>query len=162
MYLADTNIFLEILLAQGKSEICKKFLQENLGKISMSDFSLHSIGVILFRNNKRKIFETFINDIIADTAIKSLEESSYLNLPELAEQYKLDFDDVYQFEIAVTNNLTIVTMDNDFKKCELKLDSSSDCDWLPSGLIFSQQHRPSCTDITNQTGFKKLVERNAP
>ena len=44
---------------------------------------------------------------------------------------------------------------------ELKLDLSSDCDRFQPGLIFSQQHRPSCTNITNQTGFKKAVEGNA-
>ena len=45
---------------------------------------------------------------------------------------------------------------------ELKLDLSSDCHRFQTGLIFSQQHRPSRTDIVNQTGFKKAVEGNAP
>ena len=45
---------------------------------------------------------------------------------------------------------------------ELKLDLSSDCHWFQAGLIFSQQHRSSRADITNQTGFKKAVEGNAP
>ena len=45
---------------------------------------------------------------------------------------------------------------------ELKLDSSSDCQWFQTGLIFSQQHRPSPTDITDQTGFKKAMEGNSP
>ena len=49
MYLVDTNIFLEILLKQNKSESCKAFLDKNIGAISISDFTLHSIGVILFR-----------------------------------------------------------------------------------------------------------------
>jgi hypothetical protein len=49
MFLADTNIFLEILLAGDKAETCKNFLSQNLGKIHISDFSLHSVGVILFR-----------------------------------------------------------------------------------------------------------------
>ena len=50
----------------------------------------------------------------------------------------------------------------DSKSRELKLDSSSDCQRFQTGLIFSQQHRPSRTDITHQTGFKKAVEGNAP
>ena len=45
---------------------------------------------------------------------------------------------------------------------ELKLDSSSDCHRFQTGLILSQQHRLSRMDITNQTGFKKAVEGNAP
>jgi hypothetical protein len=44
---------------------------------------------------------------------------------------------------------------------ELKLDLSSDCDRFQAGLIFSQRHRPSRADITNQTGIKKSVEGNA-
>ena len=32
-YLADTNIFLEILLDQEKRAVCEKFLQENIGQI---------------------------------------------------------------------------------------------------------------------------------
>jgi len=46
-YLLDTNIFLEILLGQDKKEVCKKFLETHIGEIFISDFSLHSIGVIL-------------------------------------------------------------------------------------------------------------------
>jgi len=45
---------------------------------------------------------------------------------------------------------------------ELKLDLSSDFHRFQTGFILSQQHRPSCTDITNQTGFKKAVEGNTP
>ena len=36
MYLIDTNIFLEILLKQGKSERCKNFLIETEGEIYIS------------------------------------------------------------------------------------------------------------------------------
>ncbi len=57
MYLVDTNIFLEILLGQDKSSVCKDFLNKNDDKIFISDFSLHSIGVILFRFKKKEIFK---------------------------------------------------------------------------------------------------------
>jgi len=50
--LVDTNIFLEILLGQPNKERCKEFLQENSGQCSLSDFSLHSIGVIAFRGRR--------------------------------------------------------------------------------------------------------------
>jgi predicted nucleic acid-binding protein len=56
MYLIDTNIFLEILLSQKQKDICKEFLVSNTEHIYISDFSLHSIGVILFRNNKETVF----------------------------------------------------------------------------------------------------------
>ena len=57
MFLVDTNIFLEILLGQRKKEEAKKFLSENIGRLYITDFSLHSIGVILFKLKKPKVFE---------------------------------------------------------------------------------------------------------
>ena len=65
MYLIDTNIFLEVLLAQEKKEICKDFLETNFENLTISDFFLHSIGVILFRSNKEQVFEEFVRDVIA-------------------------------------------------------------------------------------------------
>jgi len=53
MFLVDTNVFLEILLSQEKEETCKSFLDDNIGKLHVTDFSLHSIGVIPFRYDKR-------------------------------------------------------------------------------------------------------------
>ncbi len=56
MYLFDTNIFLEILLNQSKSGLCKEYLNEKAESINISDFSLHSIGVILFRYDKSNVY----------------------------------------------------------------------------------------------------------
>ena len=72
MFLADTNIFLEILLGQDKKEECKRFLINNIGNLSITDFSLHSIGVILFRYNKEDIFQKFVKDVMSDIRLLSL------------------------------------------------------------------------------------------
>ncbi len=77
MYLVDTNIFLEILLKQEKSKECKKFLEKNIGKLNITDFSLHSIGVILFKQNKDELFLKFINDTLPKTNIVSLPKNQY-------------------------------------------------------------------------------------
>ncbi|MCI5219445.1 MAG: PIN domain-containing protein [Candidatus Electrothrix sp. LOE2] len=121
MYLLDTNIFLEILLAQEKSAVCKKFLSENTAPLFMSDFSLHSIGVILFRHDKEQIFNAFLKDLIAEIDILSLTTESYPTLSGLKEKYNLDFDDSYQYKIAEENDLEIVTMDKDFRRVEEKI-----------------------------------------
>lgn len=63
MFLADTNIFLEILLGQEKKENCKRFLSDNIGNLAITDFSLHSIGIILFKYGKLDVFNKFIEDI---------------------------------------------------------------------------------------------------
>src|SRR5574341_2329195 len=100
MYLIDTNVFLEILLTQERHEICKKFLDMNFGNLYISDFSLHSIGVILFRNGKEKIFQKFLNDVIPDVEIVTLSKRSYEDLAEIKRKLYLDFDDSYQYKIA--------------------------------------------------------------
>lgn len=115
-YLIDTNIFLEILLGQENKEACKEFLSTHLSQLYVSDFSLHSIGVILLRNRRADVFNEFVEDVFPLVTLVTLAESQYKELAELAATYKLDFDDAYQSSIAKTNKFKIVTMDSDFKK----------------------------------------------
>lgn len=122
MYLIDTNVFLEILLNQEKKKACKDFLDSNVDNIHISDFSLHSIGVILFRNNKEDIFSKFANDVIPKVRIISLSEELYKDLSEIKKTLGLDFDDAYQYKICMENNLKMATMDLDFKKAEHKIE----------------------------------------
>ena len=66
MYLIDTNIFLEILLDQEKSEECQHLLLNiNQSDIPfyVSSFALHSVEVIMARNNKLKDLNSFLTDI---------------------------------------------------------------------------------------------------
>ena len=66
MYLIDTNVFLEILLGQEKKETAKRFLNSHLRELVMSDFTLHSIGVVLFRLGRAQVFMDFIQDTLMD------------------------------------------------------------------------------------------------
>ena len=116
MYLLDTNIFLEILLSQEKSNVCKTFINSHYHEIFISDFSLHSIGVILFRHKKHNIFNEFLSDVISKIRILNLPSSEYLKLFLPVTKYELDFDDFYQYIIAKYYDLQVVTMDSDFKK----------------------------------------------
>ena len=122
MYLADTNIFLEVLLAGNKAEECKAFLARNSGKIHISDFSLHSIGVILFRQRQELVFRAFFEDVSINTRIISLAKDSYLKLPDIRNRFNLDFDDTYQFQVAEDHKLAIATMDNDFNRVRGELE----------------------------------------
>ena len=115
MYLIDTNIFLEILLNQTKKDQCKEFLGSHIEELSISDFSLHSIGVILFRNNQEASFEDFIDDLFTDVRIFTLPKESYKNLPRIKKEFRLDFDDAYQYGVAKAHALQLVTMDLHFR-----------------------------------------------
>ena len=116
MYLLDTNIFLEILLDQEKSDVCKEFLNKNYDRLFISDFSLHSIGVILFRYKKKEIFNKFIQDVISEIKVLNLPSSEYKIFSKNITSYALDFDDFYQYSIAKYYDLEIVTMDSDFEQ----------------------------------------------
>ena len=118
MFLADTNIFLEILLGQDKKEECKRFLINNIGKLGITDFSLHSIGVILFRYNKEDIFQKFVEDVMPDTRLLSLPMELYSDVVNVRKSLNLDFDDAYQYSTAKYYDLQVVTMDKDFEKIE--------------------------------------------
>jgi uncharacterized protein len=122
MFLADTNIFLEVLLAGNKAEACKAFLARNYGKIHISDFSLHSIGVILFRQRLELVFKIFFEDVSINTQILSLAKESYVKLPEIKQRFNLDFDDAYQFQVAEDHKLAIATMDKDFNRVRGELE----------------------------------------
>lgn len=116
MLLVDTNIFLEILLKQKKKDICKKFLNENITNLNITDFSLHSIGIVLFRYNEQDIFQRFVLDVIPNVRVLSLPLNKYRELIDIKNSFNLDFDDAYQYKTAQYFGLKIVTMDKDFKR----------------------------------------------
>jgi predicted nucleic acid-binding protein len=121
MYLIDTNVFLEILLGQEKKEVAKRFLNSHPGKLVMSDFTLHSIGVVLFRLGRAEVFLDFLQDTLPNVEIVTLSDSEYQTVVEFHQKYGLDFDDAYQCAVAVSKDLTIVTMDKDFRKAPYSL-----------------------------------------
>lgn len=116
MFLADTNIFLEILLKQDKEEDCKKFLNGNIANLHITDFSLHSIGVILFRYDKENIFQKFVEDVIPNAKLLSLPMELYGEVIDAGKSLNLDFDNAYQYSIAKYYRLKVVTMDRDFER----------------------------------------------
>ena len=116
MYLVDTNVFLEVLLTQERREICRNFLDVNVGELYISDFSLHSIEVILFRSGREDIFQEFIRDVVPNIRIAALPKRLYGDLIEIKRGLGLDLDDTYQYRVAKEYDLEIVTMDRDFEK----------------------------------------------
>jgi predicted nucleic acid-binding protein len=118
MFLADTNVFLEILLGQDKEEKCKRFLNKHIQNIFITDFSLHSIGVILLRQQQGEIYRKFVADILPQVQVLSLPISKYSEVVDIYKSFKLDFDDAYQFLVAKEFDLEVVTMDSDFKRAK--------------------------------------------
>jgi len=116
-YLVDTNVWLERLLDQEKSNVAQKFFDSiSPLDIFVSDFAIHSIGVILSKLDKLDILRRFIDDLFINGQIEqlSLDTSDLMNVVANIKSLRLDFDDSYQYTVAQKYDLTIVTFDKDF------------------------------------------------
>ncbi|MBS1790997.1 MAG: type II toxin-antitoxin system VapC family toxin [Acidobacteria bacterium] len=115
--LIDSNVFLEVLLEQADSDAAEEFLaRSDQHDFFVSDFSLHSISLIVLRHKSLTLLETFLADTIlsgsvAQISIPALELNDVLSNMHLL---KLDFDDSYQYTLAEKNGLTLVSFDKDF------------------------------------------------
>ena len=122
MYLVDTNIFLEALLEQERCPEVKSFLSTaDFEKLFITDLSLHSIGIILFRLEKFELFVSFINDMIIDgIGILSLNPDDLSSLDKIIQKYNLDFDDAYQYSATKKYDLQLISFDKDFDRTDVE------------------------------------------
>ncbi|MCR4406241.1 MAG: PIN domain-containing protein [Anaerolineae bacterium] len=121
MYLVDTNIWLERLLDQERSEEVGQFLARiPTEQLLMSDFTLHSIGVILERLGQRAVLTQFVQDVFVDggVGLVSVRPESMLHLVAVVERFHLDFDDAYQYVAAEQTNAVLVSFDDDFDRTD--------------------------------------------
>ena len=121
MYLVDTCVWLEELLVQEKiPEVDDFFDKVNPQLVHITDFSLYSIGIVLSRLKKYELYEDFLSDTMIDSGVRKLQ----LNILDLKRvlfnerEFKLDFDDAYQYTAAEKLNLTLVSFDSDFDRTE--------------------------------------------
>jgi uncharacterized protein len=114
--LVDTNIFLEVLLAQARSDEAKELLAKtDAHDFFISGFSLHSIGLILLRRGKANAFRDFLSDMVtaAGTSMALLRPDEMETVVDHALAFNLDFDGAYQYATAEKYDLTIVSFDRD-------------------------------------------------
>jgi uncharacterized protein len=123
MYLIDTNIFLEILLEQEKSGECEALLHKAMQNSGfyVTSFTMHSIEVIMLRNDKIIELTEFLTDMNQSKIIRieshTQDELSALN-PMAS--FKLDFDDALQFYFCEKLGLKIISFDGHFDKTSIK------------------------------------------
>jgi uncharacterized protein len=117
VYLLDTNIWLERLRGQPQSATVGQLLDAlPIEQMVITDFTLHSIGVILGRLGEREVFLQFVQDVVIDgeIAVISLPATAMYRVVTLMDGYSLDFDDAYQYVVAERDKATIVSFDGDF------------------------------------------------
>jgi hypothetical protein len=121
MLLLDTNIWLELLLEQEKADQVRRLLEaEEAWRLALTDFSLHSVGVVLTRVKKDGLFLDFLSDTLEDSAVRviRLDTEGLKEVAEVCRKFGLDFDDAYQYVAASKYDLTLVSFDSDFDRTE--------------------------------------------
>lgn len=121
MYLVDTNIWLERLLEQVKSDYVAQFLNSTQSSnFFITDFTLHSIGIILSKLTRYEAFHSFVKDTLleGDVVLIHLNPGNIESVIDTQKRYGLDFDDAYQYVAAERYDLIIVSFDSDFDKTE--------------------------------------------
>ena len=128
-YLVDTNIWLELLLNQQKAEVVVRFLKIlPTTEIALSEFSLCSIGLILTRLDKPDVWRDFVTDVLEQGALRriALDPAGLREMMVVRQQFRLDFDDAYQYVAAQQHSLVLVSFDTDFDKTFLGRKSPED------------------------------------
>jgi len=121
VYLLDTNIWLERLLGQAQSAVVGQLLERlPTEQMLMSDFTLHSLGVILNRLGQRAVFTVFVQDVLIDggVVLTSVPATSMHRVVAVMDQFGLDFDDAYQYICAERENVAIISFDAHFDQTD--------------------------------------------
>jgi len=110
MYLLDTNILLELLLNQKKADEVERLLLETPPEmLSVSEFTIDSIGVILIRRIMHDIFLKAVEDMLLVGGIQLMRigPEDMQRVVLASRRFKLDYDDAYQYALAEKYNLIL-------------------------------------------------------
>lgn len=121
MFLLDTNIWLERLLGQKQSAVVGQLLERlPTDKMFMTDFTLHSLGVILNRLGHRAVLTVFVQDVLIDggVSVTGVPPSNMYRVVEVMEKFLLDFDDAYQYVAAEREDARIISFDGHFDQTD--------------------------------------------
>ena len=115
----DTNVFLELLLEQARSAEARQLLEKiEANEFFVSDYALHSIGMLLFRRKQSEVFRRFLADVNTSLTMVSLTAKELDRVIDASTGFNLDFDDAYQYTVAGKYDLTIVSFDADFDRTD--------------------------------------------
>jgi predicted nucleic acid-binding protein len=119
--LLDTNIFLEILLAQPKAQAAQRFINsQQQGSLALFNYSLDGIGLKLYWAKKIDVLEQFGRELKdAEITILTIEPQDLGALVKNIKKWNLDFDDAYQYTLAQKYSLELVSFDKDFDKTDI-------------------------------------------
>lgn len=126
MYLIDTNIFLEVMLSQAKSPVCEAFLEQvRAGRKRgfVTDFSIHSIMIIMEHHGKKEKLKDFLRSLPAydGLTIYNTGLSDKVAAIDLSVKTGLDIEDSIQYSAALALDVDgIMSLDKHFDGLDIK------------------------------------------
>ncbi len=124
-YLVDTNIFLEVMLSREKKGQCADFLgllRDAKETGFVTDFSIHSIMIILEKLGKRNDLKTFLRSLTGYRGMKiySTTVQDEILAVDICSEKKLDIEDSIQYSAALSIDAdAIVSLDQHFDGLEI-------------------------------------------
>lgn len=111
-------------MEQERHEECEALLSkisQSTELFYVSSFTLHSIEVIMIRNDKTNELAEFLSDIASSKIIRiDTNTSDELNILKSMKKLKLDFDDSIQHHLCKKYNLEIISYDKHFDRTKIK------------------------------------------
>lgn len=122
MYLVDSNIVLEFLLAQERADEARTFLQNSPSQsLFITEFALYSICLSLTRRRLDETLLRFLDDLNnGEVSIVRLSPQDLKDVITACQNFNLDFDDGYQYVAARKRGLTLVTFDRNFTHTDIE------------------------------------------
>lgn len=122
-FLIDTSIWLELLLEQDRADDSADLLQRvPMGRVRLTEFTFYSIGLKLTRQGRPGHFRAFVERNFVERSLRRvrLTGDEMLHVPDVMEEFDLDFDDGYQYVAATLRELRLVSFDTDFDRTDLE------------------------------------------
>ena len=99
-------------------------------QLLISDFGLHSIGIVLFRLDRHSVFLNFVDDLFVNGGVSlvSVQPEAMHRVVEATDRFSLDFDDAYQYVAAGLSAAEMVSFDSDFDRTDSRR-------WTPGDVL---------------------------
>ena len=118
-FLLDTNCWMEVIRGRPNAADVQALLADVPDiRLALSDFSLHSVGVVMRRKGIVGQFSTFIADVDIGVAVDvvTLGTDDMRRVADACVAHGLDFDDAYQYVAAELHGLKLVSLDAGFDR----------------------------------------------
>jgi len=119
MFLIDTNCWMQLARYRDQADEVRRLLSAVPTELlHISIFSVHSLGVILSRKGMLVGYSAFLQACSIGTEIRivHLTLEDLVQVEQLSERWKLDFDDAFQYVVAERHHLKLVSLDADFDR----------------------------------------------